>query len=87
MKSFLDRAAEIEPTVTALRRRLHRRPEIGLRLPETQRAILGALDGLGLRDTRQAVGNSLRLSACYGETQRARWYCCAPIWMHCRLLS
>jgi amidohydrolase len=48
MKSFLDRAAEIEPTVAALRRRIHRRPEIGLRLPETQRLILGALDGLGL---------------------------------------
>jgi amidohydrolase len=48
MKSFLDRAAEIEPAVTALRRRIHRRPEIGLRLPETQRHILGALDGLGL---------------------------------------
>jgi amidohydrolase len=48
MKSFLDRAAEIEPAVTALRRRIHRRPEIGLRLPETQRLILGALDGLGL---------------------------------------
>ena len=48
MKSFLDRAAEIEPAVTALRRCIHRRPEIGLRLPETQRLILGALDGLGL---------------------------------------
>jgi len=51
MKSFLERAAEIEPTVTALRRRLHRRPEIGLRLPETQRAVLDALDGLGLEIT------------------------------------
>jgi amidohydrolase len=48
MKSFLDRAAEIEPAVTALRRRIHQRPEIGLRLPETQRLVLGALDGLGL---------------------------------------
>ncbi len=48
MKSFLDRAAEIEPVVTTLRRRLHRRPEIGLSLPETQRAVLDALDGLGL---------------------------------------
>ena len=48
MKSFADRVAEIEPEITALRRRIHRRPEIGLRLPETQRAILDALDGLGL---------------------------------------
>jgi amidohydrolase len=48
MKSFADRVAEIEPELTALRRRIHRRPEIGLRLPETQRAVLDALDGLGL---------------------------------------
>jgi amidohydrolase len=48
MDSLLDRGAEIEPAVTALRRRIHRRPEIGLSLPETQRAVLDALDGLGL---------------------------------------
>jgi amidohydrolase len=48
MDSLLDRRAEIEPAVTALRRRIHRRPEIGLSLPETQRAVLDALDGLGL---------------------------------------
>jgi hippurate hydrolase len=48
MRSFADRVAEIEPEITALRRRIHRRPEIGLRLPETQRAVLEALDGLGL---------------------------------------
>src|SRR5271166_2934546 len=32
----------------ALRHRLHQRPEIGLVLPETQRAVLEALDGLPL---------------------------------------
>ncbi|OGL09768.1 MAG: amidohydrolase, partial [Candidatus Rokubacteria bacterium RIFCSPLOWO2_02_FULL_72_37] len=32
----------------ALRRRIHRHPEIGLVLPRTQAAILEALDGLGL---------------------------------------
>jgi len=31
-----------------LRRRLHRRPEIGLHLPQTQEAVLAALDGLPL---------------------------------------
>ncbi|NUS13588.1 MAG: amidohydrolase [Streptomyces sp.] len=31
-----------------MRRTLHERPETGLRLPRTQRAVLGALDGLGL---------------------------------------
>lgn len=31
-----------------LRRRIHRRPELGLTLPRTQAAVLEALDGLGL---------------------------------------
>jgi len=38
--------ADLERTV-ALRRRLHQHPELGLELPETQRAVLEALDGLG----------------------------------------
>jgi amidohydrolase len=41
-------AAEIQPAVVELRHRLHRRPEIGLDLPETQRAVLAALDGMPL---------------------------------------
>ena len=40
--------AELQPDVVELRHRLHRRPEIGLDLPETQRAVLAALDGLPL---------------------------------------
>src|SRR6266436_534665 len=40
--------AELEPDVVELRHRLHRRPEIGLELPETQRAVLDALAGLPL---------------------------------------
>jgi amidohydrolase len=43
-----DDARELEPDMTELRHQLHRRPEIGLELPETQRAVLGALDGLPL---------------------------------------
>jgi hippurate hydrolase len=31
-----------------LRRRIHRRPELGLELPETQRAVLDALEGAGV---------------------------------------
>src|SRR4051812_22499708 len=31
-----------------LRRRLHRRPELGLQLPATQEAVLESIDGLGL---------------------------------------
>lgn len=40
--------AELQPGMVELRRQLHRRPEIGLELPETQRAVLAALDGLPL---------------------------------------
>ncbi len=36
------------PDMVALRRRLHRRPEIGLDLPETQAVVLEALGGLDL---------------------------------------
>jgi hippurate hydrolase len=39
---------ELAPEITDLRHRLHRRPEIGLQLPETQETLLGELDGLGL---------------------------------------
>jgi amidohydrolase len=44
----LDVAAAIGPDLIALRRTLHRIPELGLHLPLTQRAVLDALDGLGL---------------------------------------
>jgi amidohydrolase len=43
-----DDVRELEQDMTRLRRQLHRRPEIGLELPETQRAVLAALDGLPL---------------------------------------
>jgi amidohydrolase len=39
---------ELEHDMTQLRHQLHRRPEIGLELPETQRAVLDALGGLPL---------------------------------------
>ncbi|GAA3530895.1 M20 family metallopeptidase [Amycolatopsis ultiminotia] len=41
-------AAALHPELVALRRDLHRAPEIGLELPRTQEKVLGALDGLGL---------------------------------------
>src|SRR5947209_3274077 len=43
-----DDAQELGPSLVALRRRLHERPEIGLDLPVTQRTVLEELDGLGL---------------------------------------
>ena len=39
------------PEVIAVRRRLHRRPEIGLRLPESQAIVVEELDRLGLTAT------------------------------------
>jgi len=41
-------AARLLPETIELRRRIHRRPELGLELPETQRAVLDALEGLDL---------------------------------------
>ena len=41
-------AETILPDVIAIRRRIHRRPEIGLQLPETQAAVAASLRDLGL---------------------------------------
>jgi amidohydrolase len=41
-------STELQPEMARLRHRLHQRPEIGLDLPETQQAVLEALDGLPL---------------------------------------
>jgi amidohydrolase len=43
-----DDAEAIAPELVALRRAIHREPEIGLDLPRTQRKVLAALDGLPL---------------------------------------
>jgi hippurate hydrolase len=43
-----DDVRELEGDIIRLRHQLHRRPEIGLQLPETQQAVLGALSGLPL---------------------------------------
>ncbi|MDH6142179.1 amidohydrolase [Kitasatospora sp. GP30] len=45
-------AAALQPDLIALRRDLHAVPELGLRLPRTQRLLLAALDGLPLEVTR-----------------------------------
>lgn len=41
-------ASALHPAMAELRHDLHRRPEIGLQLPETQAKLLAQLDGLGL---------------------------------------
>jgi hippurate hydrolase len=51
MGMLLDEARDLLPDAVRLRRRLHRRPELGLHLPATQDAVLDAIDGLGLAVT------------------------------------
>jgi len=46
--SVRDDAAAIAADLAELRHRIHREPEIGLDLPQTQRKVLDALDGLPL---------------------------------------
>ena len=46
--TFLDDAREITGDLTDIRHTLHRRPEVGLDLPLTQRTVLEALSGLDL---------------------------------------
>jgi len=48
-RDLLAAATAIQPDTVALRRRLHRRPEVGLTLPETQRTVLDAIAGLPLQ--------------------------------------
>ena len=50
--SLLGDAERVLPEVVDLRRRLHRRPEIGLQLPGTQAVIVEDLERLGLRPER-----------------------------------
>ncbi|WP_051943458.1 M20 metallopeptidase family protein [Streptacidiphilus rugosus] len=46
--TLAESAALLRPELAALRRELHREPEIGLDLPLTQARVVAALDGLGL---------------------------------------
>ena len=48
LAGLLDEAAAIQSDTVALRRTLHRRPEVGLQLPRTQQTILDAIGQLGL---------------------------------------
>jgi metal-dependent amidase/aminoacylase/carboxypeptidase family protein len=45
---FRDDAAAMQEDLVALRKELHRAPEIGLELPRTQERVLAEIDGLGL---------------------------------------
>jgi hippurate hydrolase len=56
---FREEAAAIAPELIALRRELHRIPEIGLDLPKTQAAVLAALEGLPLEITLGQTSTSV----------------------------
>ena len=56
MTRSVDLAHRLGPELVALRRRLHRRPEIGLHLPATQATVLESLAGL---DLEVSTGESL----------------------------
>ncbi|MEV3935927.1 M20 family metallopeptidase [Glycomyces sp. NPDC049804] len=56
---FREEAAAIAPELIALRRELHRIPEIGLDLPQTQAAVLAALEGLPLEITLGQTSTSV----------------------------
>jgi amidohydrolase len=48
LTTLLEEARKELPEAVRLRRRIHRNPELGLVLPDTQRAVLEALEGLDL---------------------------------------
>jgi amidohydrolase len=68
-------STELQPEMVRLRHRLHQQPEIGLHLPETQRAVLEALDGLPLEisvgQSCTSVTAVLRGTAGRGDPARA----------------
>jgi amidohydrolase len=53
---LLDAARAIQPDVIKIRRRIHRQPEVGLKLPKTQAVVLEELSKLGLEGRK---GNGL----------------------------
>ncbi|MEO5703731.1 MAG: M20 family metallopeptidase [Candidatus Limnocylindrales bacterium] len=52
MSEFLKAAQAVMPQMVAIRRRLHRHPEQGLHLPQTQQTIIDELERLGLEPKR-----------------------------------
>jgi hippurate hydrolase len=65
--TLVEEARELLPAAVRLRRALHRRPEVGLALPFTQDAVLGAIDGLGL-----SISTGEQTSSVVGVLEGAR---------------
>ena len=67
---LIEAALEIQPNVLAIRRRIHRHPEQGLHLPETQETIVDELERIGLKPRK---GKSLSsVTALIGEGRPGR---------------
>ena len=64
--TLLDEARGLLDDTVALRRRIHRQPELGLTLPRTQPTVLEALDGLGL-DVRTGQQTTSVVAAARGR--------------------
>ncbi|GAA1840227.1 M20 metallopeptidase family protein [Asanoa iriomotensis] len=68
--NFRESAAHLGDELVAFRRELHQRPEVGLHLPETQAAVLAALDGLPLEiTTGRALSSVVAVLRCAGGGQ------------------
>jgi amidohydrolase len=66
LDDVLERARELQDRTVALRRRIHRFPELGLELPATKQAILDELADLEL-DIRQATRTSALVAVLKGS--------------------
>jgi hippurate hydrolase len=66
----LDAAARVVPAVVALRREIHREPELGLQLPQTQQRVVDALDDLGL-EVRTGTALTSVVADLHGERDGA----------------
>ena len=77
MQDLLGHAKDLAPSVVALRRDLHRWPELGLHTPRTRDAVLAALEGLPLdvtlHDTTSGVA-ALLTGGYYGTLTVRRGY-------------
>ena len=80
---YLDAAREILPEVIALRRRLHRVPEVGLELPADPGARPRA-PSVGSASTRRRASRVGSVVATIEGAGPARRSCCAPTWTRCR---
>lgn len=70
-KELLERARELAPRIVAVRRRIHRLPEQGLSLPQTQATIVEELRTLDLEPT---LGKDLSsVTAVIGADRPGKW--------------